>query len=699
MPVAHTTRLRVAIVGAGYVAGHHLAALKRLGFVDIVGICDTNLAAAVALAARFGGTAATRLADLAHLAPEVVHVLTPPASHAALAIEALEMGCSVLVEKPMADSVADCEAMVAKAREKNLLLGVNHSDLFDPVIMKALEVVRSGRIGELVSVDIVRNSDYPAYAGGPLPAMVTQGSYPFRDLGVHGLYTLEAFLGPLDALEVQYRTSGSDPNLKFGDWQARAIGRGGVGRLLLSWTARPMENRLFVRGTKGLVEVDRFLQTCRVHRVLPGPKFIGIVANAWLGKAADMLRIPWNVVRFATGLLRPSPGIQRGVEQFALAALDKTAPPFDAEDALRVARLLEPACAEPDRLRMQELEARYQTLEPIDALVTGAGGFLGRALVAALRARGQRVRVLVRRPVRAYVEDPGVQLVVGDLGDPRIVGHAVAGADTVYHVGAAMRGGPREFEAGTVWGTRNVIAACREHGCRRLVYVSSLSVLDHAGRDPAVAVNETSAYEPQPGLRGAYTRTKLVAEQLVVDAARAGLPAVVIRPGQIFGPGAERVTPNGVVALAGYWIAVGDGAQTIPLVYLDDVVDALLLAADAPDAVGAIANVVDPQPVTQADYLARCRNKLGDLRVFRLPTGIFMALGTGVELLGRLLRREVPLSRYRVRSLRPLANFDGTAASRRLGWKPRIGVQRGLDLTFGAPPVEQASAVPASRAD
>lgn len=691
MPVASTPRLRVAIVGAGYVAGHHLAALKRLDFVDIVGICDTDRTAAETLAGRFGGTPATRLADLAHLAPHAVHVLTPPASHAALAIEALEMGCHVLVEKPMADTVADCEAMIAKARESNLLLAVNHSDLLDPVVMQALRIVRSGRIGEVVSVDIVRNSEYPVYGGGPLPAMVTQGSYPFRDLGVHGLYTLEAFLGPLDSLQVEYQASGTDPNLKFGDWQARAAGRGGVGvgRLLLSWTARPMENRLVVRGTRGMVEVDRFVQTCRIRRVLPGPKFIGIVANALLGAASDLVRIPWNVARFATGLLRPSPGIQFGVEQFALAVLDRAAPPFDGADALRVARLLEPACVEPDRLRRQELDARYETLEPVDALVTGASGFLGRALVSALRARGQRVRVLVRRPLHAHAQEPGMQVVVGDLGDPRIVAHAVAGVDTVYHVGAAMRGGPREFEAGTVWGTRNVVAACREHGCRRLVYVSSLSVLDHAGRTPDATLTEASAYEPHPQLRGAYTRTKLTAEHLVREAIRNhALPAVIIRPGQIFGPGAERVTPNGVISLAGCWFAVGEGTRTIPVVYLDDVVDALLLAAQAPDAPGRIFNVVDPRPLAQAAYLERCKHKLGrELRVLRVTTGMFMAVGLAVEMLGKLLRRDVPLTRYRVRSLRPLANFDTAAARTGLGWVPRTGVDRGLDITYGPLPV------------
>src|SRR3546814_2513728 len=82
----------------------------------------------------------------------------------------------------MADSAADCEAMVAKAREKNVLLGVNHSDLFDPMIRKALDLVEEGRIGKVLAVDILRSSDYPAYSGGPLPKLVTQGSYPFRDL-------------------------------------------------------------------------------------------------------------------------------------------------------------------------------------------------------------------------------------------------------------------------------------------------------------------------------------------------------------------------------------------------------------------------------------------------------------------------------------------------------------------------------------
>ncbi|MEO6689119.1 MAG: NAD-dependent epimerase/dehydratase family protein, partial [Dokdonella sp.] len=577
-------------------------------------------------------------------------------------------------------------------------ISVNHSDRLDPMVVKALDAVREGAIGDILSVDILRSSEYPDYAGGPLPAAVRQGSYPFRDLGVHGLYVLEAFLGSLADVDASYRATGRDPNLKFDEWHASANGERGLGRMLLSWNARPMESRLVVRGTRGIIEVDRFLQICRIHRLLPGPKFIGIVATAFLSGFADVFRVPWNVVRFATGLLRPSPGIQAGAAGFAQALHTQTPPPVPPEEGLRAVALMEQVCGAADAERSAEIEARFVRHPAVDVLVTGAAGFLGRAVVAALRARGTSVRVLVRNPAAAKAFGDDVQVLVGDLGDPRAVDHAVDGARQVFHVGAAMRGSPRAFEAGTVWGTRNIIDACLAHATERLVYVSSLSVFDHAGRDPAATMNEQSALEPEAQRRGAYTQTKLTAENLVNSAIRdKRLPAVIIRPGQIFGPGAERVTPNGTLAIAGRWIAVGEPGQTLPLIYLDDVVDALLLASQSDKALGQTINVVDPTSITQQAYLDRVKQKLGaELRLSRVPTGFFMFVARGVEVLGKVLKRDVPLTRYRVRSLRPLANFDISAARNLLGWHPRVGVPLGLDLTFGPAPAapEPASTNP-----
>ena len=108
--------------------------------------------------------------------------------------------------------------------------------------------------------------------------------------------------------------------------------------------------------------------------------------------------------------------------------------------------------------------------------------------------------------------------------------------------------------------------------------------------------------------------------------------------------------------------------------------------------------MVDPQIVTQGDYLARVKGKLGDeLKLLRVPTGVFMALAAGVELLGKLLHRSVPLTRYRVRSLRPLANFDISAARSGLGWEPRIGLQKGFERMFATN--AQTDNAPATKAD
>ena len=681
-------RLRVAVIGAGYVAKHHLAALARLNFVDVVGIADLDLKAAQTLASDWNIPCAARsLDELSAQKPNVVFVLTPPASHCSVALEALNLNCHVLVEKPMADSVAQCDAMIARAREKGLILSVNHSDRLDPVVLHALKLVQDGACGDVMAVDFLRSSEYAPYGGGPLPAMVRQGSYPFRDLGVHGLCLLEAFLGPVRELSINYRSTGRNPNLKFDEWHVAAQCSRGLGRVQLSWNVRPMQSKLIIQGTRAVIEVDRFLQVCRISTDFPGPKFIGIVIGSFLNALKDVFRIPWNVIRFATGKLKSSPGIQRGAEDFARALHQGRMPPVSAEEGRHIVELMESACQGADAQRTDELAERFRKLRPARILVTGAAGFLGQALVKRLRVDGETVRVLVRRAPAWLSDDPGVEVVHGDLGEPAIVEHAVSGVQAVYHLGAAMKGGLRDFEAGTVWGTRNIVDACIKNSVQRLIYVSSMSVLDHAGRDPGVYVNENSPLEPHPDWRGAYTQTKLVAEQIVLDAIRnRGLKAVVIRPGQIFGPGSERNVPNATISIAGRWVAVGSGQQTLPLVYVDDVIDALQLAERSTGSDSHLFNIVDSAIITHADYMDHCRRKLGkDFKLTRIPTFVFMLLAFAVEMLGKFLKRNVPLTRYRVRSLRPLANFDLTAASSNLGWKPRVGAREGLQRTFGAP--------------
>lgn len=676
---------RAGIVGAGYVSAYHMRAVRSLGFAELVGIVDPDQERAHKMAREFGVPAVYRtLEEMAAAKPDVVHILTPPASHCALTLQALDMGCHVFVEKPMAETAADCDRMIAKAREKGLVLSVNHSARMDPIFLRALDMLRNGACGSVMGVDFFRSSDYPPYAGGPtIPPQYRKGSYPFQDLGVHALYLLEAFLGEIRQADIRYYASGKDPNLFFDEWRALVECQSGPGQIYISWNVRPIQNELVIHGTKGVMYVDCYLQTLVVRKTYPAPKAIQRILGAWATSMGLLVKVTANAVRFVTKRLLPSPGIHVSVVKFYEALRDGVAPPVPAEEGRRIVALLQEVSERADAEKIARL-CEAAPARPPRILVTGSSGFLGRALLKRLREKGEALRLLVRRPTREFEGDPAIHLVYGDLGDPAAVDRAVDGVDVVYHVGAAMKGGPMEFECGTVWGTKNIVAACQKHGVKRLVYVSSMSVLDQAGHRPGTAVQEASATEPHPEKRGAYTQTKLTAERIVQEAARQGLPAVILRPGQIFGPGAEKVPPSGTIGLGGRWVVVGPGNLPLPLVYVDDVVDALVLAELA-GTPGEIFQLVDRETVTQKEYAAAAKRKFGNaLRVQFMPKPVLMTLAVGVEILEKLLKRPLPLSRYRVRSLRPLWPCDCSAAEIRLGWQPRVGVREGLRRTYGA---------------
>ncbi len=318
------------------------------------------------------------------------------------------------------------------------------------------------------------------------------------------------------------------------------------------------------------------------------------------------------------------------------------------------------------------------------AIVTGGGGFLGQAIVRKLLKHGAGIRSFSRNEhdgLRAL----GVEQIMGDLVDPAAVASAVQGCDVVFHVGAkpGIWGDYEEYHRTNVIGTQNVIAACRRHDVRRLVYTSSPSVVFN-GRDME-GVDESAPYPAH--FEAHYPRTKALAEQLVRAANGPQLATVSLRPHLIWGPGDNHLLPRLVArARAGQLGRIGSRPNLIDTIYVDNAADAHLLAANRLSPGSPIAGKVyfisQGEPVPMWEMVNRLLHAAGTPPVTRaIPTWLAMALAWGFETAHRLTSnpREPRLTRFVVHELTTAHWFDISAARRDLGYAPGVSIAEGLE--------------------
>ncbi|MGE3453643.1 MAG: NAD-dependent epimerase/dehydratase family protein, partial [Kofleriaceae bacterium] len=588
------------------------------------------------------------------------------------AIAALERGCHVLIEKPIAEDAEEARKIGELAKKKGLTVSVNHSLLYDPQVKRALDAVRAGALGQVVSVDILRGSEYPPYEGGPLPPWYRDAGYPFRDIGVHCLYLIQELLGSIEEVDADWRSLGGDPNLAFDEWRAIVRCKRGLGQFQLTWNTRPMQSQLIIHGTKGVLRVDLFAMFHGKRASTPLPKAAERLVNAFSDSIQPLIDVPIGVWKFVRKEVQAYQGLRDLVAEFYRGLATGDAPPVTVDDAAQVVKWVEQVARAADKDHEARI-AKFKLSERVPFLVTGASGSLGKATVKRLRADGHRVRVFQRR-IPDHPED-GIEYCFGNLGDPVAVDRAVNGAEIVIHAGAAMKGGWPDHKGGTVVGTQNVIDACAKHKVKQLVHISSMSVIDWAGSSDNGPVSEATALEPRPDERGAYTRAKLEAEQLVSAAANTGVPAVILRPGQIFGGGIPLI--NGAVArnAGGRWLILGDGKLELPLVYIDDVVDAIMASIAKKLSRGEIIQIIDPAHLTQEDVLGLAG---GSKQILRVPRGIVFALGRLSELPLGAIGKQSPIGAYRLKSALARLHYESDRASALLGWAPRVGVREGI---------------------
>ena len=307
--------------------------------------------------------------------------------------------------------------------------------------------------------------------------------------------------------------------------------------------------------------------------------------------------------------------------------------------------------------------------------ISGGAGFLGLHLARRLVAEGHAVRTLDLAPLEDAELERSVEELRGDVRDPAEARELVDGADVLLHAAAALpiRGSREAIRSANVEGTATVLAAAREAGVGRAVLISSTAVY---GVPKVHPIREDA---PLVGV-GHYGESKIEAERVCLDFVRRGLDAVIVRPKTFIGP--ERL---GVFEILFDWIhdgcriyVLGDGSNRYQLLAVEDLVDPILLAAQAVDVAGEAINVGAKEFGTvRSDLQALIDHAGSSSRLTPVPARAAEVVLRALELV-----RLSPLAEWHYRTAYRDSYVDVSKAARLLGWQPRFPNSEALTRTY-----------------
>ncbi len=690
-PSSPNARVRVGLLGAGYIADYHYGALKLLPGVEIAAVCDLSRERAERFASANGiaGVYTDLTEMLADANLDVVHVLTPPNLHADPGKQILAAGCDVYLEKPMSSTSAECDALVEVAQTHGRAIGVSHNFLYFPVYEQLVRDVASGRLGRLDQVDVIWNKELGQLRGGPFGAwMLAHPQNILFEVAPHSFAHVAHLVGEVDDLSVDARDEVELPRgLRFfRRWEVRGWQGGTSVRMRFSFVDGYPEHYIHVRGSNGTATVNFETNTYVVQEHTPHLLDFDRFANVFAAARDSVGQAARTVVGFVLskmGLSRigsPFPhSIARTVESFYATRQQRDG--VDPRIAPGVGRAA------------IELAERIATLANLEAppgfpassdedkqvdptvLVIGGTGFIGSALVRRLCEAGHAVRVMARDPLGCPMElrKLGVEIVRGDFTDEASVSKALDGIKHVYHLARGFGKTYAEYEQSDVIPTRRVAELCIEQGVERFYYASSIAIY-YAGKG-AAPITETTA--PHEGMMrtNAYARSKVENERALLALHRErGLPLVIFRPGVVVGRGGSPyhwgVTGWSYNSVARLW---GNGNNPLPLVLVDDLADAMVNALSVPGIEGESYNLCSTPLVTANEYLDEFEQHAG-LTFTRIPTSstryFLEAVAKWViKMIGRDPNAALPsYGDWEGRTF--AATFDSSKARRQLDWTP-----------------------------
>lgn len=330
-------------------------------------------------------------------------------------------------------------------------------------------------------------------------------------------------------------------------------------------------------------------------------------------------------------------------------------------------------------------------------LITGTAGFIGSRVVENLLDRGYRnLRCFIRSQksaarlqalARRY---PGtrVEVVQGNLLSPDDCRKATKDAAVVFHL-AAGRGEKMVPDAflNSVVTTRNLLDACLGERClRRFVNISSFAVYTNTGKPRRRMLDESCPVETRPEKRDAYAFAKVKQDELVIDYGKqAGIPYVIVRPGYVYGPGNTGISGRVGTGAFGLYLHLG-GSNPIPLSYVENCADAIVLAGLKPGIDGEVFNVVDDDLVSSRRLLGLFKKNVAPFKSIYLPKAASYLLCYLWERYSAWSQGQLPpvYNRKVWHAIWKKTRYSNQKLKTRLGWAPKVSTQEGLQRFFAA---------------
>ncbi len=327
-------------------------------------------------------------------------------------------------------------------------------------------------------------------------------------------------------------------------------------------------------------------------------------------------------------------------------------------------------------------------------LVTGSSGFIGAKVVEILLEYGfSNLRCFVRRSsrldrlestLRRCSAEGCVELITGDLLSPDDCAKAAVGTSVVYHLAAGFDKSFAGAFMNSALSTRNLLDAFLQRGQpKRFVNVSSFAVYSNRTLKWGAPLDETSPLEDAPQERyDAYAFGKLKQDEVVHEYGRTrGLPYVILRPGAVFGPGKKNLSGRIGIDTFGFFIQVG-GSNVLPLTFVDNCAEAIVLGGLVPGVDGEVFNVVDDELLTSTQFLKAYKRQVKPLFSVRVPYPVAYGLCTLWEEYSRRSQGQLPpaFNRRRCAAEWKGNRFSNQKLREKLGWRPRIGMNEAMAL-------------------